>query len=85
MPPERLRQAVNLALDNIRDGVVMVDTSGKVLLWNTVAERLLGRGPVITSPEHWAELYGVYHLDGVTLYAPDELPLARSQNAMTLK
>ena len=78
MPPERLRQAVNLALDNIRDGVVMVDTSGKVLLWNTVAERLLGRGPVITSPEHWAELYGVYHLDGVTLYAPDELPLARA-------
>lgn len=78
MTPERLRQAVNLALDNIRDGVVMVDTTGKVLLWNTVAEQLLGRGPIITSPDHWAELYGVYHLDGVTLYAPEDLPLARA-------
>lgn len=78
IPPDSLRKVINLALDNIRDGVVMVDPSGKVLLWNTVAEQLLGRGPAITSPEHWADLYGFYHLDGTTLYAPDELPLAKA-------
>lgn len=78
MSRDTLLETVSLLLDNINDGVVLINPNGHVIYQNANAEKLLGHGPVITSPDHWAEIFGVYHLDGRTLYQPDEFPLAKA-------
>ena len=78
MSRDMLLETVSLLLDNINDGVVLINPTGHVIYQNANAEKLLGHGPVITSPDHWAEIFGVYHLDGRTLYQPDEFPLAKA-------
>jgi phosphoserine phosphatase RsbU/P len=39
---------------------------------------MIGLGPVASSPAEWSSVYGCYRPDGMTLYPPEELPLARA-------
>jgi|GEM_PF-2458178 len=78
LPSETLLETISLLLDSIQDAVVLVGVDGRVIYQNANAEKLLGSGPYITSPEHWPELFGIYHLDGRTLYKPEEIPLNKA-------
>jgi PAS domain S-box-containing protein len=64
-------------MDNIGDGVVIVDEGAASKLCNPAGERLLG-APVVASPEQWSEAYGICELDRVTPVPPERLPLCRA-------
>jgi diguanylate cyclase (GGDEF)-like protein len=66
------------ALENMGDGVVVVDDRGRFLLCNSAARRIYGREPLDGSVERWSETYGVFLPDGVTPFPPHQLPLARA-------
>ena len=66
------------AVEQVAEGVVIVDRDGRILLWNAAAEAMIGLGPVASSPAEWSSVYGCYRSDGVTPYPPEELPLARA-------
>jgi PAS domain S-box-containing protein len=65
-------------MDNIGDGVVIVDEGGAIKLHNPAGERLLGAGPVVAAPHRWTETYGICELDRVTPVSPETLPLSRA-------
>jgi PAS domain S-box-containing protein len=85
---EELRRAKNAAeaahrlldsiLKNMADGVVVADESGEFILFNEVAERLLGVGAENVGVENWSKHYGVFLVDRVTPYPAQQLPLARA-------
>jgi two-component system, cell cycle sensor histidine kinase and response regulator CckA len=80
---ERLRQQtriLNSILDGIGEGVIVVDSSGRTLLFNSEAQRVLGAQARDVPPEQWARAYGVYLADGRTLVPAAENPLVRAMH-----
>jgi two-component system cell cycle sensor histidine kinase/response regulator CckA len=80
---ERLRQQtriLNSILDGIGEGVIVVDSQGRTLLFNSEAQRVLGAQARDVPPEQWAGAYGVYLADGRTLVPPAENPLLRAMH-----
>ncbi|MGQ0635176.1 MAG: sensor histidine kinase [Planctomycetaceae bacterium] len=78
---ESLRRQTGIlesVLQSIADGVVVADESGKFLIWNPAAERIIGLGPTRQPAAEWPDVYGLFEIDGVTPYPPDQLPLARA-------
>jgi PAS domain S-box-containing protein len=78
---QRLRdqtRILNSILDGIGEGVIVVDSSGRTLLFNTEAQRVLGAQARDVPPQEWAAAYGVYLADGRTLVPPAENPLLRA-------
>jgi PAS domain S-box-containing protein len=65
-------------LDGMSDGVAVSDLTGRFLVFNEPARRILGIGPVRSSPEAWSEDYGLFLPDGSTPFPPDDLPLVRA-------
>jgi signal transduction histidine kinase/CheY-like chemotaxis protein len=70
-------------LDQIADGVVVVDREGHFLLFNPAAERILRLGAVNSGPTTWSAHYGLYLPDRVTPFPPDQLPLYRAMQGET--
>jgi PAS domain S-box-containing protein len=73
------REALRFAalLDQMADGVVVVDAAGRVERTNRAAEELLGIGLENVPLEEWPSRYGLVTVDGRPLSATD-LPLYRS-------
>jgi len=67
-------------LDGIGEGVIVTDASGRTLLFNREAQRVLGTQLEDVSPERWAQAYGLYMTDGRTLVPPAESPLLRAMH-----
>jgi diguanylate cyclase (GGDEF)-like protein len=65
-------------IENMGDGVAVVDEHGKFVLINAAAKRIYGRGPTDGPIERWSQTYGVLRADGVTPFPADQLPLARA-------
>jgi signal transduction histidine kinase/DNA-binding response OmpR family regulator len=65
-------------LHSVAEGVVVADTSGRLLVVNPAAERIVGM-PLTDMPlDDWARRYGCYRSDTSTLYPAGETPLARA-------
>ncbi|MEV4280407.1 ATP-binding protein [Actinoplanes xinjiangensis] len=81
---ETRRQAELLlaVLDGISDGVGVVGPDGRFLLHNPAARRILGRHADLMAAGGWKDRSGLYRLDGVTEYPPEELPLTRALNGV---
>jgi two-component system cell cycle sensor histidine kinase/response regulator CckA len=80
---DRLRQQtriLNSILDGIGEGVIVVDSLGRTLLFNSEAQRVLGAQARDVPPEQWASAYGVYLADGRTLVPTAENPLVRAMH-----
>jgi len=80
---ERLRQQtriLNSILDGIGEGVIVVDSEGRTLLFNSEAQRVLGAQARDVPPEQWVSAYGVYLADGRTLVPVAENPLLRAMH-----
>ena len=74
---------VRSTLDSVSEGVVVVDETGRWLLFNSAAADLLGPGPTDTPLSDWPATYGIHLPDGVTLCPPDRLPLLRAERGET--
>jgi PAS domain S-box-containing protein len=74
----RQKELLQLILGSIADGVVVADSGGKFLLFNTAAEQFVGIGATDTTPDQWSERYGNYLPDTVTPYPSNDLPLVRA-------
>lgn len=70
-----INQRLQAILDNIGDGVIVVNKQGDFLLFNPAAEEILGTGSTTRTPDRWSEEYGLYLPDMVTPYPVEELPL----------
>ena len=71
-------QLTDTIFDSIGDGVIAADAGGAFTIFNPSAERILGIGPIDTTPEQWSDNYGFFFPDRVTPFPADELPLARA-------
>jgi|GEM_PF-674662 len=65
-------------IDSLSEGVIVAGVDGKFLLFNPVAEKILGIGSREVDPVLWTQIYGCYRMDQVTPFPPEELPLARA-------
>jgi signal transduction histidine kinase/response regulator RpfG family c-di-GMP phosphodiesterase len=70
-------------LEGMSDGVLVTDDSGKMMLLNPAAERLVESGATETPLSKWSERYGIYRPGTTSLYPPEELPLARAMRGET--
>jgi PAS domain S-box-containing protein len=70
-----MKKILQSILDNLADGVVVADRSGKFVYFNPAAERILGIGKTGAAPEAWQEVYGTFRPDMVTPMGRDEMPL----------
>jgi len=80
---ERLRhqtRILNSILDGIGEGVIVVDSEGRTLLFNSEAQRVLGAQARDVPPAQWVSAYGVYLPDGRTLVPVAENPLLRAMH-----
>jgi two-component system cell cycle sensor histidine kinase/response regulator CckA len=74
----RLREqssVLNSILDSMGDGVVVTDRSGRLLLFNRQAERLLGGRPPEQLSGNWAEDLGICVAEPKTRLSPERDPL----------
>lgn len=65
-------------LDSMTEGVVVADEQGRFILFNKMAEKILGLGIIEALPDEWTQTYGVFLPDGVTPLPNDRLPLMRA-------
>jgi signal transduction histidine kinase/response regulator RpfG family c-di-GMP phosphodiesterase len=70
-------------LDSMSAGVLVADETGKIVLLNPAAQRLVGMGGTEGPQSNWSEYYGIYRPGTTSLYPPDELPLARAVRGET--
>ena len=78
---EKTQRAV---LNSLAEGVIITDKGGKFLFFNQAAERILGIGSKNASPAEWASVYGCYYPDKITLYPPEQLPLAQAMRGKVI-
>ncbi|MCU1301672.1 MAG: domain S-box protein [Candidatus Sulfotelmatobacter sp.] len=65
-------------LDSIDEGLVAADETGRFLLWNPAARRIVGLGAANVRPEQWTDHYGTFLPDTVTPFPPEQNPLVRA-------
>ena len=57
---EHQSQLMQSIFDNISDGVVAADETGRFTIFNPSAERIVGQGASDTDPDEWSEHYGLF-------------------------
>jgi PAS domain S-box-containing protein len=65
-------------LENLSDGVVACDADGILRYFNQTTREMQGRREEPIGLRDWATHYSLFHPDGVTPLAPDEVPLFRA-------
>ncbi len=65
-------------LNSMGDGVIVADASGKILLYNPAAERLMRAGLGTVAPGDSFEQYQTYLSDALTAFPTNEHPLLRA-------
>jgi len=81
----RSRQALEIqtlmlqsVLDSMQEGLVAADETGRFILWNPAATRIVGMGAEDVPPAEWHTHYGVYLPDAVTAFPIEQNPLTRA-------
>ena len=75
---ERQSQLMETVFSRISDGVVVADGAGKLIMFNPSAEQIVGIGQLDLEPDQWSKAYGIFHPDGKTPVATEQLPLVRA-------
>lgn len=73
---------MHLVFRSISEGVIVADTTGKALVFNPAAERLMGGRPPQADTGKWEEVEGLYHTDNRTPLRVDEMPLVRALSGL---
>jgi diguanylate cyclase (GGDEF)-like protein len=74
----KARKLLESILNSCGDVVVVADERGKVILRNPAADLLYRTAPGESLPPNYAQILGFYTADGVTPFAAQDLPLART-------
>lgn len=69
---------LEVAMQQVDEGVVIADRKGTFAFWNEAARRIIGTGPLAGPPSEWSTTFGCFLPDKVTPYPPDQLPLVRA-------
>ncbi len=64
--------------NNIAEGVIVANENGEFMLFNQVAEEILGVGLLQIEPDKWSDQYGCYYPDRQTPFPSEKLPLAKT-------
>jgi PAS domain S-box-containing protein len=72
-------------LECVVEGVVAADLEGRLVLFNTGAQRMFGLGPGDLPTEGWLDTGACFLEDAVTPFPPDQLPLARAIRGETVR
>ncbi|MBK0403030.1 PAS domain S-box protein [Adhaeribacter sp. BT258] len=70
-------------LDNVGEGVIVVDKDGNLLIFNRQAEEILGTGAVNVPLEEWHHTYGFYKSEALTYFSLEENPLFKALKGET--
>jgi signal transduction histidine kinase/CheY-like chemotaxis protein len=71
-------QFLSSILDNMGEGMIAVDQSANILVWNAAATRIVGPSPVGLPLADWPQQFGLLHGPKGEPLAPEELPVARA-------
>jgi sigma-B regulation protein RsbU (phosphoserine phosphatase) len=77
-PAGDLLRMLDAALQQVAEGVLVVDRKGHFLFSNEAARRILGTGPLGTSPAESSSAPGCFLPDTVTRHPSEQLPLTRA-------
>jgi PAS domain-containing protein len=72
------KEILRSTIYQLNEGVIVADKEGRFLICNEAAQSILAIGVDENSPKSWGEIHGYYMPDGVTPYAPEELPATRA-------
>ena len=75
---EEKQELLNAVLESIDVGVVACDADGQLTLFNRTARDFHGLDLKAVAPGDWPQYYSLYHADGRTPMAMDEVPLVRA-------
>jgi PAS domain S-box-containing protein len=76
-----LRAVVN----GIAVGVIVADKDGKIIVFNSTAEKIFGLEFSEMTLAHWSSVYRIYYADEVTLYPQELLPMVRALDGEEVK
>ena len=68
---------MRLILDNIEDGVALIDTAGKIVIFNPAAGRIIGRAPREVLGKNWSEILRFVDSHGLAL-TKEMQPISRA-------
>ncbi len=74
----RHSRLMNNILESLSDGIIVADTTGRILTTNLAATAIAGKEAKHIPPSAWPEAYGLFVPGTETLFPADELPLARA-------
>ena len=80
----RERTILQASIEGMGDGLIVSDVSGKFLVFNQSAERILGVGLTDAAPDQWAQQYGIFQPNSETQFPSEELPLVRALQGETI-
>ncbi|HEY0031112.1 MAG TPA: PAS domain S-box protein [Bacteroidia bacterium] len=74
------QERMRLILENIGEGVIVVDQNEKIILFNRMAEEIIGvkEDHTIFTPADWSDEFDLYYADGKTVFPAQKLPLERA-------
>lgn len=82
---EEKQEMLDAVLESIDVGVIACDAVGNLTLFNRAARTISGRELKTIVPAEWPQYYGMYHVDGRTPLAMDEIPLVRALKGETVR
>lgn len=72
------QEVLHSILQSMSTGLGVADKTGHFLAFNRAAKCMVGIEPADVEIADWSRHFGIYLPDKVTLYPPNELPLARA-------
>src|ERR1700720_3290032 len=70
--------ALQFIVENMAEGVVLVDEDGSFVLRNEAAEDIAGIDPLHRSAAEWSRACSIYLPDAVTPFPENQLPVNRA-------
>ena len=74
----REKSILQSILNSMGEAVIVADGEGRFVLFNPVAEQILGLGAADVAARDWSARYGLFLPDGSAPYPAQDLPLARA-------
>lgn len=75
---ERQNELFNAVLENVREGIVACDETGRLTLFNSQTRMMHGLDVTDTPLEECGDFYSLFEADGVTPLQPERIPLLRA-------
>jgi diguanylate cyclase (GGDEF)-like protein len=72
-------------VSSMGDAVIAVDSSGRTLVFNAAAKRIVALHPLSHAPSEPQSEFGLYLPDGVTRCPPEEMPMRRAMRGEMLR